>query len=157
MSFGDDFWIENETGGRVYKIDGHAFTILREKLSIEDAEGNEIGFLREKLVSLRKAYEIHLRGECVATVSKDLLTLFRCSFTVDVPGPNDLEAQGSLLDHEYTFSRGGDVVATVSKRWFSIRDTYAVEMNDDQEPLLILASAIAIDQMCHDKDGESSV
>jgi uncharacterized protein YxjI len=68
-----------------------------------------------------------------------------------------LEAQGSLLDHEYTFSRGGDVVATVSKRWFSIRDTYAVEMNDDQEPLLILASAIAIDQMCHDKDGESSV
>ena len=157
MSFGDDFWIENETGGRVYKIDGHAFTILREKLSIEDAEGNEIGFLREKLVSLRKAYEIHLLGECVATVSKDLLTLFRCSFTVDVPGPNDLEAQGSLLDHEYTFSRGGDVVATVSKRWFSIRDTYAVEMNDDQEPLLILASAIAIDQMCHDKDGESSV
>jgi uncharacterized protein YxjI len=157
MSFGDDFWIENETGGRVYKIDGHAFTILREKLSIEDAEGNEIGFLREKLVSLRKAYEIHLRGKCVATVSKDLLTLFRCSFTVDVLGPNDLEAQGSLLDHEYTFSRGGDVVATVSKRWFSIRDTYAVEMNDDQEPLLILASAIAIDQMCHDKDGESSV
>ena len=48
-------------------------------------------------------------------------------------------------------------MATVSKRWFSIRDTYAVEMNDDQEPLLILASAIAIDQMCHDTDGESSV
>jgi uncharacterized protein YxjI len=37
---------------------------------------------------------------------------------------------------------------------FSIRDTYAVEINDDQEPLLILASAIAIDQMCHDKDEE---
>jgi uncharacterized protein YxjI len=154
MSFGDDFWIENDTGVRVYKIDGHAFTILREKLNIEDAEGHEVGFLREKLISLRKAYEIHLRGKCVAMVSKDLLTLFRCSFTVDVPGPNDLEAEGSLLDHEYTFSRGGEVVATVSKRWFSIRDTYAVEINDDQEPLLILASAIAIDQMCHDKDEE---
>lgn len=154
MSFGDDFWIENEAGQRAYKIDGRAFTILREKLGIEDAEGNELGFLREKLISLRKAYEIHLRGKHVATVSKDLLTLFRCSFTVDVPGPDDFEAQGSLLDHEYTFRRSGDVIATVSKLWLKIRDTYAVEIDDHEDHLLVLASAIAIDQMCHDKDGE---
>lgn len=154
MSFGDDFWIENEAGRRAYKIDGRAFTILREKLGIEDAEGNELGFLREKLISLRKAYEIHLRGKHVATVSKDLLTLFRCSFTVDVPGPGDFEAQGSLLDHEYTFRRSGDVIATVSKLWLKLSDTYAVEIDDHEDHLLILASAIAIDQMCHDKDSE---
>ena len=154
MSFGDDFWIENEAGQRAYKIDGRAFTILREKLGIEDAEGNELGFLREKLISLRKAYEIHLRGKHVATVSKDLLTLFRCSFTVDVPGPGDFEAQGSLLDHEYTFRRSGDVIATVSKLWLKLSDTYAVEIDDHEDHLLILASAIAIDQMCHDKDSE---
>ena len=152
LSFGDDFWIENEAGNRIYKIDGRAFTILREKLGIEDASGREIGFLREKLISLRKAYEIHIHGRHVATVSKDLLTLFRCSFTVDVPGPDDLEAQGNIFDHEYTFTRGGEEVAIVSKRWFTVRDTYAVDVADGEDPLLVLASAIAIDQMCHDKD-----
>ena len=85
-------------------------------------------------------------------MSKDLLTLVRCSFTVDVPGPDDLEAQGNIFDHEYTFTRGGDEVAIVSKRWFTVRDTYAVDVVDGQDPLLVLASAIAIDQMCHDKD-----
>ena len=152
LSFGDDFWIENEEGQRIYKIDGRAFTILREKLGIEDAAGREIGFLREKLISLRKAYEIHIHGRHVATVSKDLLTLFRCSFTVDVPGPDDIEAQGNIFDHEYTFTRDGEEVGIVSKRWFTVRDTYAVDVAEGQDPLLVLASAIAIDQMCHDKD-----
>jgi uncharacterized protein YxjI len=152
LSLGDDFWIENEAGRRIYKIDGRAFTILREKLGIEDAAGREIGFLREKLISLRKAYEIHIHERHVATVRKDLLTLFRCSFTVDVPGPDDLEAQGNIFDHEYTFTRGGDEVAIVSKRWFTVRDTYAVDVAEGQDPLLVLVSAIAIDQMCHDKD-----
>lgn len=70
MSLGDAFCIENDTGIPVYKIDGHAFTILREKLSIEDTVGNEIGFLRENLISLRKAQEIHLHGKHVATLQK---------------------------------------------------------------------------------------
>jgi hypothetical protein len=32
---------------------------------------------------------------------KHLFTLFRCRFTVDVPGPDDLEAEGSSLEREY--------------------------------------------------------
>lgn len=153
FSFGDDFWIQDASGRDVYRVDGRAFTLLREKLVIEDAAGNELGFLREKFVSLRKAYEIHRGGQHVATVRKDLFNLFRCRFTVDVPGPDDYEAQGSFLDHEYTISRHGRTVATVSKKWFSLRDTYAVDIVDGEDDVLILASAVVIDQICHDQDG----
>ncbi len=82
-------------------------------------------------------------------VKKDLINLFRCGFTVDVPGPEDLEAQGSLLDHEYTFTRGSRTVATVSKRWFSFTDTYGVEVETGEDPVLILASTVIIDMICH--------
>jgi len=153
FSFGDDFWIQDATGRDVYRVDGRAFTHLREKLVFEDAAGRELGFLREKFVSLRKAYEIHRNGRHVATVRKDLFNLFRCRFTVDVPGPDDYEAQGSFLDHEYTFSRLGRTVATVSKKWFTFRDTYAVDIVDGEDDVLILASAVVIDQICHDQDG----
>lgn len=42
-----------------------------------------------------------------------------------MPGPDDLEAKGDVLAHEYTFERAGRDVARVSKRWFSLADTYA--------------------------------
>jgi uncharacterized protein YxjI len=36
-------------------------------------------------------------------------------------------------------------VATVSKRWLSMRDTYAVEITPGENDLLILASVLALD------------
>jgi uncharacterized protein YxjI len=153
ISFGDDFIIKDADGRERYVVDGRAFTLLREKLVIRDTAGEELGFIREKLISLRKAYEVHRGGRHVATVSKNLLTLFRAKFTVDVPGPDDYEATGSFLEHEYTFRRHDRVVATVSKKWFTLRDTYGVEIVDGEDDVLILASAVVIDQIVHDKDG----
>jgi uncharacterized protein YxjI len=37
----------------------------------------------------------------------------------------------------------------VSKRWFRVRDTYGVEMAPDQNPALLLAVTVAIDEMAH--------
>lgn len=154
FSFGDDYTIKDEHGREVYKVDGRAFTLLREKLSFEDMAGKELAFIREKLIALTDAWEILRDGKQVAVVKKDLINLFRCGFTVDVPGPDDLDAQGNLLDHEYTFRRGDRVVATVSKKWLTIRDTYGVDIADGEDPVLILASAVVIDQVCHGKKKE---
>lgn len=151
FSFGDDYTIKDEHGREVYKVDGRAFTLLREKLSFEDMAGKELAFIREKLIALTDAWEILRDGKQVAVVKKDLINLFRCGFTVDVPGPDDLDAQGNLLDHEYTFRRGDRVVATVSKKWLTLRDTYGVDIADGEDPVLILASAVVIDQVCHGK------
>lgn len=149
ISFGDDFTIKNEAGEPVFQVDGKAITVLREKLAFEDMQGQELAFIRERLIALTPSYEILRNGEVAAVVKKDLINLFRCGFTVDVPGPDDLEAQGSLLDHEYTFTRGSRTVATVSKRWFSFTDTYGVEIEPGEDPVLILASTVVIDMICH--------
>lgn len=151
ISFGDDFTIKNDAGDEVYKVDGRAFTLVREKLSFEDMAGKELAFIRSRIISLTDSYEILRDGKVAAVVKKDLINLFRCGFTVDVPGPDDLEAQGNLLDHEYTFTRHGKTVASVSKKWFSIRDSYGVEIADGEDPVLILASAVVIDLICHGK------
>lgn len=149
FSFGDDFTIKDDAGNAVFQVDGRAFTLLREKLAFEDMQGKELAFIRERLIALTPSYEILRDGKCVAVVKKDFINLFRCGFTVDVPGPDDLEAQGSLLDHEYTFTRGSRTVATVSKRWFSFTDTYGVDVEAGEDPVLILASTVIIDMICH--------
>jgi uncharacterized protein YxjI len=146
---GDDFAIKDEDGNEIFYVDGKAFTLLRQKLAFLDAAKNEVAFIREKLISLTPSYEILRGGEVAAVVKKDFINVFRLGFTVDVPGPDDLEATGSLLDHEYTFRRGGRVVAEVSKKWFSLMDTYGVDVAAGEDDVLILASTVVIDMIAH--------
>ncbi len=151
--FGDDFTIKSEAGDDVYFVDGKVFT-LGKKLSFQDLHGQELAFIQQKLLSWGPTYEIYREGQLAAVVKKHLFTLFRCAFTVDVPGPDDIEAQGSFLDMEYTFTRGGRQVAEVSKRWFSFGDTYGVDIADGEDQILLLASTVVIDMVCH-ADGKN--
>jgi uncharacterized protein YxjI len=147
-SWGDDFTIKDAEGRDVFFVDGRAFS-WGDKLSFQDMQRNELAFIRQKLLAWGPTYEIELHGRLVAVVKKKLFTLLRCKFTVDVPGPDDLEAQGDFLDHEYTFERQGRALASVSKRWFSWTDTYGVEIAEGEDDVLILATAMVIDMVCH--------
>ncbi len=146
--WGDDFAIKNEAGEEVFFVDGKAFS-FGDKLSFQDMQRNELAFIRQKLLAWGPTYEIHRNGAVAAVVKKHLFTLFRCKFTVDVPGPDDLEAQGNFLDMEYTFTRGEQPVAEVSKRWFSWTDTYGVDIRAGEDDVLILAGTVVIDMVCH--------
>ena len=148
FSWGDDFKIKDAQGRDVFFVDGKAFT-LRDKLSFQDLNGNELVFILQKLLSLGPKYEIYRGGNLAAVMKKHLFTLFRCKFSVDVPGPDDLEAKGSFLDHEYAFWRGDRSVAEVSKKWFSWTDTYGVDINEGEDDVLLLASTVVIDMVCH--------
>jgi len=147
-SWGDDFRIRDADGKDAFFVDGRAFS-WGDKLSFQDMQGNELAFIRQKLLAWGPTYEITSGDKLVAVVKKKLFTLLRCRFTVDVPGPDDLEAQGSFLDHEYTFERHGQTVAQVSKKWFSWTDTYGVDVANGEDEVLILASTVVIDMVCH--------
>jgi uncharacterized protein YxjI len=151
LSFGDDFYIKDENGRDLYFVDGRAFSI-GDKLAFKDLEGHELAFIRQKLLAWGPTYEIVRDGAVAAVVKKHVFALFHHRFSVDVPGPDDLEAEGDFLDHEYTFRRGDRVVATVSKRWFAFTDTYGIDVADDEDQVLILASAVVVDQACHPDD-----
>ncbi|MEK8104023.1 LURP-one-related family protein [Micromonospora sp. M12] len=144
FSIGDDFDVLDEHGTKVFHVDGKVFSV-RNKVVIEDASGHEVATLHRHLVALRPTYEIRIGGEKAAEVRKNLLTPFRDKFTIDVPGPDDLEMKGNLLDHEYVIERDGTELAVVSKRWLTIRDTYAVQVTAGVDPLLIIGSVLALD------------
>ena len=149
LSWGNDFIIRDEAGNDVYFVDGRAISVGN-KASFQDMAGRELAFISQKFLSLQPTYELFVDGSLVAVVKRDLFKLFHHTFTVDVPGPDDLVAEGDLLDHEYAFRRGDLSVAHVSKKWFTLADTYGVEIGDGEDAVLILASAVVIDLVCHD-------
>ncbi len=144
----DSFTIRNEAGQDVYQIRGKWFTI-GDKLSFQDMDGKELMQINQRVLSWGPTYELYKDGELRAEVRKELFTFFCCRFTVDVPGPDDMQAAGDLLDHEYTFTRGDKPVAQVSKKWFSWTDTYGIDIAEGEDEVLLLASAVVIDMACH--------
>lgn len=148
LTWGDDFTIQDEVGRDVFYVDGKVFS-LGNQLSFQDMDRNELAFIRQKLLAWGPTYEIYRQGELQAVVKKALFTLFQCRFSVDVPGPDDLEATGDLFDHEYGVNRGTETVATVSKRWFSWTDSYGVDIAEGEDDILILAATVVIDMACH--------
>ena len=148
LSWGDDFTIRNDDGKDAYYVDGKVLS-FGDKLSFRDADGTDVALIDQKLLSIGPQYEIIRGGKTVAVVKKQLFTLFRARFTIDVPGPDDLEAKGNFLDHEYSFERGGRQVARVSKKWFSFSDTYGIDIDEGEDDVLILASAVVIDLVSH--------
>ena len=152
LCLGNDYQVKDAEGQLVYSIDGRAFS-LGQKLSFQDPDGNELAFIAQKLLSWGPTYQIYRNAELAAVVKKKLFTLFRCAFTVDVPGPDDLLAQGDFWEYEYTFSRGDRQVGQVSKRFFAWADTYGIDVDEGEDDVLLIASAVVIDLCCHEAKG----
>ena len=150
---GEDSTILNEAGQPILEVDGKVLS-LHSRLVIRDMSGNEVANVHRRLIALRPTYEISRAGQELATVRKHLISPFVDRYTIDVPGPDDLHITGSLFEHEYTITRGGQLVATVSKRWFSLTDTYGVDIAPYQDDVLILASVLALD-LAEDRERES--
>lgn len=144
FGFGDDFDITDEAGQAVFRVDGKVLSV-RDRLVLRDRASRQVAEVHRKLVALRPSYEISITGGLAATVRKKMFTPLRDRFTIDIPGPDDLEMVGSLFDHEYSVRQGDRQVATVSKRLFSLRDTYAVDIVEDVDHLLILTAVLAVD------------
>jgi len=155
LSWGDDFAIKDADGHDKYYMDGKVFSFGNKLSFLDSPGGTELLRIDQKLLSFGPQYEIRRGNETLAIVKKHLFTPFRARFSVDVPGPDDLEAKGDFLNHEYVFECGGRDVARVSKKWLALADTYTVDIDDGQDELLILAAVVVIDLVSHpDETGQ---
>ena len=149
VAIGNDFWIENDQGQKVFKVDGKALRV-RGTFKFEDAHGSELCKIQERMLRVKDSMEIEgPGGERLAMVKKALITPVRERWVVKIGDGPDLDVKGNILDHEYHIGEGRDKVAEVSKKWFRIRDSYGVAIDPGKNDALILAVAVCIDEMAH--------
>lgn len=150
VSIGDDYWIEDNAGNKAFKVDGKALRV-RNTLVLQDANGQDLYRIQERMLRIKDTMEIeNAGGGTAATIRKALISPLRERFKVEIPGGEDWEIQGNILDHEYKIEKGNAKIAEVSKKWFRVRDTYGVEVAPGQNDALVLAITAAMDQMAHD-------
>jgi uncharacterized protein YxjI len=141
---GEDNDILNEAGQPVLQVDGKVFS-LHGLMVVNDLAGNEVGQVSRKLVSLLATYDITLTGGVSAEVHQRFSGPFHPKWTISVAGGADMEMIGNFARHDFILTENGQTVATVSKAWISLADSYGVDIADGQNDLLILCSVLALE------------
>ncbi|MBB6171205.1 uncharacterized protein YxjI [Nocardiopsis mwathae] len=151
FDIGDDFWVEDENGERAFHVDGKVLRVRR-TFELKTPEGEVLLVIRKKLLSLRDTMRIERDGRTVATVRRRMFTLVKDRLAVELEEGGGWEISGSLFDKEYAIGDGDGPVAHISRAWFRIRDTYAVDVDTARsdaggDAALVIAVAVAVDAL----------
>ncbi|MEV6314078.1 LURP-one-related family protein [Streptomyces sp. NPDC051776] len=153
FGIGEDYWIEDERGRKVFLVDGKALR-LRETFELKDTDGRVLVTIRKKMVSLRDAMHIERGDGRLAVIRKTRLSLIRNHYRVELVDGTVLDVSGRILDREFAIEYEGELVARISRQWLRVRDTYAVEVvRDEADAALIIAVAVCVIRLAERERG----
>ncbi|MBX4179458.1 LURP-one-related/scramblase family protein, partial [Streptomyces geysiriensis] len=100
LGFGDDYWIEDDDGNKVFLVDGKAMR-LRDTWELKDAQGRVLVDIHQKMLALRDTMVIERDGEPLARIKRKRLSLLRNHYRVSLADGNELDVSGKILDREF--------------------------------------------------------
>ncbi|CAF0796247.1 unnamed protein product [Adineta ricciae] len=154
FSLGDNFKIKDESGQDVYTVRSKLFS-FGDKLILEDMAGNGLVKIRQELMHLHPTFNLLSArsgdSDRQLAVVKKKFTFLRQKFTIDsVYGEYSLEGL-DIFAHSFTLMKNGQTVAIVNKKFFSLSDTYGVEIAGNEDHAFVLSLIIILDQIIYDK------
>ncbi|MEU6824001.1 LURP-one-related family protein [Streptomyces atriruber] len=144
LGIGDDYWIEDDQGRKVFLVDGKAMR-LRDTFELKDMQGRVLIDIHAKMLALRDTMVIEREGEPLAKVKRKRLSLLRNHYRVALVDGTELDVSGKILDREFAIEYDGELLADISRRWFHVRETYGLQITrEDADPALLLAVAVCV-------------
>lgn len=147
FSIGDKFTIKNESDQDCFQVMGKVFS-LGNKLTLMDMNGNELYFIEQKLMKFMPEYHLQKAGQVMAIVKKKL-TFLKARFEI-TSSLGNFTVEGSPFGYEFSITKSGLQVATISKKIFSLSDTYCIDVTNVEDEAFIVALVIIIDQVIHE-------
>jgi uncharacterized protein YxjI len=153
FDIGDDYWIEDENGDKAFLVDGKVLRI-RDTLEIKDRSGRVLITIKKKILSVRDAMTLERDDEELAVVRKKALSLLRNHYRVKLSDGTELDVSGKILDREFAIEYDGELLAHISRKWFRVRETYAVNVvREDTDIALMIAVAVCVIHMDEKEEG----
>ncbi|MFF4800090.1 LURP-one-related/scramblase family protein [Streptomyces sp. NPDC001351] len=144
LGIGDDYWIEDEHGTKVFLVDGKAMR-LRDTFELKDTQGRVLIDIHQKMFALRDTMVIERDGSVLARIKRKRLSLLRHHYRVSMVDGTELDVSGKILDREFAIEYDGELLAVVSRRWLHIRETYGVDVvREDADPALLIAVTVCV-------------
>ena len=148
FSWFDSYDIYDEAGNTMFVVKGElAWGHL---LRIYDANGNEVGYIKEKILAWLPKFEMYIGGRYVGCINKEF-TFFKPKFNIDYKG---WIVDGDYFEWDYTILNSeGQRIAVIAKELLNFTDTYVIDIHDPQDAVYVLMLVLAIDaEKCSRKD-----
>lgn len=140
FSWFDSYDIYNEAGYPVYTVKGQLS--WGHCLKIFDANGMEVGTVKERIFTFMPKFEIYLGNQYMGCISKEF-AFFKPKYNIDC---NGWHVEGDFFEWDYSIINPVDQqVATVSKQLLNWTDTYVIDVYNPQDALCALMLVLAID------------
>ncbi len=139
------FEITDGSGAPQFEARGH----LGSQITLHDNYGQEVADIRKHMFS--DAHEVYVGGQQVAQVRH--AGIFGDKYDIQ-SAYGILAARGHFAGGDYTLSRDGMLVARMVRQ-FSLREKFAIEVSDDENPVFFLAVVLAIEAI-HDERNEQA-
>ena len=140
FSWFDSYDIYDEAGNVVYCVKGELS--WGHLLRIYDANGNELGYIKEKVFTWQPKFEMYLGNDYIGCISKEF-TFFTPKYNIDY---NGWRVEGDWAEWNYTIANSSsECVVNVSKQIWNWTDTYVIDVKYPQDALYALMLVLAID------------
>ena len=140
LSILDSYDVYNENGEVAYVIKGQ-FSIGH-MLKIYDANGNELGYLKQRILAWLPRFDMHIGGNFEGSIKKEF-SFFTPRFSIDYKG---WSVEGNWFEWDYQIiDSNNQTVATVSKKLLNFTDTYEIDIANPADALYALMLVLAID------------
>ena len=140
FSWLDSYDVFDEAGNTVYTVKGEL--AWGHQLRIYDASGNELGLVKQRILSFLPRFEIYVKDQYIGCISREF-TLFRPRYNIDF---NGWQIEGSWMEWDYSIvDADGTRIADISKELWNWTDTYSLDIYEPQNALCTLMLVLAID------------
>ncbi|WP_310605473.1 LURP-one-related/scramblase family protein [Anaerosporobacter sp.] len=140
FSWADSYDIYDEQGNVRYFVKAELIA-LGHQLHVYDCNRNEIGMIKQKLLTFMPAFEVEVGGRTVGRIRKQF-TMFRPKYEIDF---NGWRVEGDFFGWDYDVYSGNSQIIHISKEFFHWGDTYVIDIANPADELMGMMLVIAID------------
>ncbi len=154
ISLGGSSVIQDVDGHDVMKVKGKVFTFTNKKY-LTDMQGNVKYVVRNKFWRLftYRAFVTGAGGSVKATVRRKIFSFRDRYFVTSDLG--DMEITGNIFQFNYHILLNGREIGHVARK-ISLRDSFVLTVDDNFDPMLMVALVIAVDNITDRKDANAS-
>jgi uncharacterized protein YxjI len=147
LSMREHYDLENVAGTKLGEADGNLFQFPA-KFVVIDVNGSELMHLAGKVLSFRNQFTFYDNaGVELGTIKKKIVKLIGEEYWVEKDGVEFMRIFGNFTEHDYQFQVNGLQVASVHKKWVSVRDQLGVSITGEVDHRVVIGAVIVIEHV----------
>ncbi len=147
LSVREHYDFEDLKGGQLGSAEANFFQVPP-RFIVLDNHGQELMRLEGKMVSLRSEFAFYdNQGTELGTIRKKIVKLIGEEYWVEKTGVEFMRIYGDFTEHDYRMEVNGVPVASVHKKWVSLRDQIGISFSGETDHRVVVGAVIVIEHI----------